>query len=361
LPPGTIDVLIWRTSGDYREITGRRQTIVVPADVTRYEMPEPFVIGKLGSAPAKVGGAAANNTAEPKPVAAEQAAAAIVRQLGGWYTLDGVGHVVEINMVYHEAKGERTDNRLIDSDGALRVARQFPKLKKLYLKLRQATDDGLAALAGLSELEVLMIWSASAVSDAGVAHLAGLPKLQNVHINNGAIGDGALAVFAKIPSIETLSLQGNNFSDAGLKHLAGMKQLRSLWIGMNKQFITDAGVQHLAGLTRLEQLDVGTSRLTAAGIRALKDLNQLKRLYIRGANAGAGIDDAAIAPLLGMNRLQHLGIDDTTLTPAGVRMLMDLAGLEDLSLTSPLIEGATADELKKQRPGLNLSITKPGD
>ena len=95
------------------------------------------------------------------------------------------------------------------------------------------------------------LWDAIKLTDIGISHLAGLPRLQKVHISNGLIGDGSLAVFAKMPSIQELSLQGNNFSDAGLKHLAGMTQLRSLWVGMSKLPITDAGVRHLAGLTSL--------------------------------------------------------------------------------------------------------------
>lgn len=284
LPRGKIDVYIWRTSGDYRQIDGGRQKIDVPADVKRFEMPEPFLVGKVGTAPVPTDAATQIN-AGPIPVAAEVQAASLIRQHGGWYTLDGGGHVIEVNMVYHENPGgKRTDNRLIDSDGALRAVSQLPKLKRLFLTRRQATDEGLAAVAGLKELETLMIWDADAVTDVGIAHMAGLPKLRNVHISNGAIGDGSLAAFAQLPSIEKLSLQGNNFSDAGLNHLAGLKQLRTLWIGMNKQSITDAGAQHLVGLENLETLDLQNSRLTPACVAGLRRMKNLKSLYLDGTD-----------------------------------------------------------------------------
>src|SRR5205085_1702937 len=87
-------------------------------------------------------------------------------------------------------------------------------------------DPAAGPPAGATELEALYVWDAGSVSDAGVAHLAGLPKLRSVHVSKSGIGDGALAVFARMPSLQKLSLQGNNFSDAGLKHLAGMTQLQ---------------------------------------------------------------------------------------------------------------------------------------
>jgi hypothetical protein len=315
----------------------------------------------VGAALRQPGTPAAAGAAGPVPVAAERRAAALVRQFGGWYTLDGDGHVVEVNMVYHEDQnGRQSENGLTDSDGGLRAAGQFPRLKQILLRRGQATDEGLAAIAGLADLEVLMIGDATAVCDAGVAHLAGLPKLRNVHISNGRIGDGALAVFGKMPSIQSLSLQGNHFSDAGLKHLAGLKQLRSLWVGMGKQPITDAGARHLAGLTGLEQLDLQRSRLTTAGVAALKDLTHLRTLHINGP-AAEGIDDADIQPLLGMKRLQRLSLGNTRLTAVGVGRLLTLPDLQDLSLTSPLIGAEAQEDLKKQRPGVRLRISGPAN
>ncbi|HEY1377617.1 MAG TPA: sigma-70 family RNA polymerase sigma factor [Gemmataceae bacterium] len=354
LPPGKVTVKVWRTPGDYRQINASFQEIEVPAGAARFEMPQPFEVGKVGVAAPAAGDRPA--AAGPLPVAAERQAAATVRRLGGWYELDGDGHVVEVNMVYHtDAAGKRSDNHLTGSDGALRVAGQFPRLKRLLLHRGQATDEGLVALVGLTDLEELLIWDADAVTDVGAAHLGGLPKLRKVHISHGRIGDAALAVFAKMPSIRELNLQGNDFSDAGLKHLAGMARLRSLWVGMSKQTITDAGARHLAGLTGLEELDLQSARLTAVGVAALKDLTRLQRLYFDGP-ADGGINDAGVEPLLGMTKLQSLSLGNTRLTAAGVRRLLALPDLRDLSLTSAAIGVEAQDELRKERPGVRLRV-----
>src|SRR5262249_46398828 len=163
----------------------------------------------------------------------------------------------EVNMVYHETPdGRRYDNARADTDEALRAMGAFPRLKRLYLRDGQATDEGLRSLAGLRDLEVLFVWDAKQISDAGGGHLADLHKPRELHFSNGQLGDAALAVFGRLPGLRHLSLQGNSFSDEGLRHLAGLKQLRSLWVGMNWRPLTDAGTLHLADLTALEQLDL---------------------------------------------------------------------------------------------------------
>jgi protocatechuate 3,4-dioxygenase beta subunit len=294
------------------------------------------------------------------PVPAERQAAALVRKLGGWYEVDGDNHVIEVNMVYHEtAAGRRFDNDRTDTDEALRAVGAFPRLRRLYLCKGQASDDGLRALAGLSDLEVLFFWDAGRVTDAGVEHLASLTNLREFNFSNGQLGDGSLAVFGRLSGLRGLNLQGNTFSDDGLKQLAGLKQLRSLWIGMNRARLTDAGVRHLAGLTTLEQLDLQRAEVTDAGVAALKDLKQLRTLYLSGPASGSRLTDASVEHLLGMTRLQDLGLTNTRLTEQGVQRLLTLPDLKELQLSSSAIPDGLRKELQQRRPGLRLYVSGP--
>jgi protocatechuate 3,4-dioxygenase beta subunit len=219
----------------------------------------------------------------PPPVPEERDAAETIRDLGGWYALDEDGHVVEINMVYHEpAGGGRLDNKYTESDEAMRIAPAFARLKRLFLHKGQATDESMECLADLTGLEMFFVWDATALTDLGVKHLAHLENLRNVHISNSAIGDAALEALAMLPKLTKMSMQQNAFTDAGLAHLAGMEQLRSLWIGMSKGKITDAGLTHLAGLKHLEELDLQRSQVTDAGLEHLKGLEHLRSLYLSG-------------------------------------------------------------------------------
>jgi RNA polymerase sigma factor (sigma-70 family) len=366
LPPGHVQIMVWRPPDGYRQADFRRKEVDVPAGAGRLELPEPFELVKPDAGDGAAAGAARparslpgkpGPNGPPLPVPAEQAAAATVRQFGGWYTLDADGHVVEVNMVYHEEPGgRRQDNALVDSDAALRVASSFPRLNRLLLSHGQATDDGLVALVGLAALEELYVWDADKVSDAGIVHLAGLPKLRNLHISNGLLGDASLAVLAKIPSLQSLSLQRNAFGDAGLEHLAGMTQLRALWVGMSKRPITDAGVRHLSGLTALERLDLQHAKLTGAGLAGLKNLTKLQALYLE-AKDGDGFADADIEPLLGLGSLRTLDLGTTRLTDRGLLQLATLPELRFLTLSGVFSEEAL-HKIQKEHPALRLRVSK---
>lgn len=206
----------------------------------------------------------------PDPVPEERWAAKEIRELGGWYQLDADKHVVEVNMVYAEHEGKRYDNPYTDSDEALRAARAFPRLERLLLHKAQATDEAMTSVEGLKELRWFFVWDAVKLTDAGVKHLAGLKRLENVHLSNGGLGDGTLEVLSTLPNLKAMSLQGNAFTNEGLAHLVGMEQLESLWVGLGKGEITDAGLVHLEGLTNLKTLDLQRTGVTEKGLDELK-------------------------------------------------------------------------------------------
>jgi 5-hydroxyisourate hydrolase-like protein (transthyretin family) len=287
------------------------------------------------------------------PVEAERDAAATIRRLGGWYKVDAENHVVEVNMVHHEtAEKRRYDNWITNTDEALRSVGSFPRLKELYLRNGQATDEGLKALTKLRDLEVLFVWDAGKITDAGIAHLAGLKKLNHLHFSNGNLGGDSLAVFSQLPAIKKLSLQENSIDDDALKSLAGIKGLRTLWVGRSKRLITDAGARHLANLTSLEELEMQGSDLTDAGVIALKELKQLRHLYL--SSRSRAITDASIDSLLNKTKLTSLWMIDSKLTDKGVERLLALKELKDLTLGVSAYSPEREAELKMQRPGLRL-------
>ncbi|MFC1758423.1 carboxypeptidase regulatory-like domain-containing protein [Planctomycetota bacterium] len=217
---------------------------------------------------------------------AERAAIAAIKLLGGWVELesiDGKEHVVEVNMVYHEdERTGREENRLV-CDECLSYMQKFPKLKRLLLYREQATDAGLANLRGMDSLEEIWIWDASAVTDAGAAHLAQLKNLRTIHLGNSKITDEALRHFSGLPKIEKLSLQKNHFTNDGLENLQKSTQLKELWLGRGTNEITDDGLRYLAGLTNLEILGLQSSKVTDAGLLHLRSLKNLKRLWTGGS------------------------------------------------------------------------------
>jgi hypothetical protein len=296
------------------------------------------------------------------PVAAERPAAERIRQLGGWHEVDMDNHIIEVNMIYHELPGnKRFNNKRTDTDEALRAVKAFPRLKRLALHKGQATDEALASVADLKDLEMLFILDAEKITDAGVKHLGGLTKLQNVLINNSQVGDGALEVFARLPALKDLSLPGNAFSDEGLRHLEGMKQLRGLSIGKNRKPITDAGVQHLASLTILERLDLEGANLSDEGIMSFKNLKSLKKLFLFSGSRSGGekITDASVDTLVALTNLRELWLPNSRITDQGVKRLSELPKLQSLWLPISTLSEHTLEELEKRRPSLRVNRFGP--
>jgi hypothetical protein len=191
--------------------------------------------------------------------------------------------VRHVNLVYDDSAGKRVDNSNTSAcDDLLRKLSRLDGLKELALKESQATDEGLAHIGKMSELEALWIWDARSATDAGVAHLAGLKRLQQIHISQSQITDNSLALLSSLPAIESLSLQQNHFSDTGLERLGRKPRLKSLWIGLGDNRVTDAGLAHLSDCESLEELDLQGSKVTGHGLAVLKGLPKLKAIYLGG-------------------------------------------------------------------------------
>ena len=157
--------------------------------------------------------------------------------------------------------GELEELKLTDcvvAAGALAGVRGLTRLRSFFLYITEGVaDQDLAALAPLRNLKLLWFYredragglppsgeARARITDAGLQHLAGLTRL------------------------EQLNLMGHRITDAGLRHLAGLTRLTDL--NLSGPGITDAGLEHLRRLGRLERLSLYQTRVTPAGRRALR-------------------------------------------------------------------------------------------
>ena len=189
-----------------------------------------------------------------------------------------------VSLVYDDSTGKRFDNENTRSceDLLVKVAR-LPGLKSLQLKESQATDGGLESIGRMTGLEEILIWDAGSVTDAGVAHLAGLSRLDRVHISGSKMTDESLVLLSGLPSIKSLSLQFSHFTDAGLARLQGRDRLTTLAIGLGDFRVTDAGVSHLSKFPCLALIDLQNSRVTDMGLESLVGLTKLTQLWLEKA------------------------------------------------------------------------------
>jgi len=71
-----------------------------------------------------------------------------------------------------------------------------------------------------------------------------------------------------LTQLQFLSLSESRVTDAGLAHLKGMARLETLWLGGTQ--VTDAGLVHLRGLTSLTSAMLCRTQVTAAGVANLQ-------------------------------------------------------------------------------------------
>ena len=115
-----------------------------------------------------------------------------------------------------------------------------------------------------------LYWGCDQITDAGLAHLVGMP-LTSLDLGGcHRITDAGLAYLPKTLTSLNLSSCDQQITDAGLVHLAGLVNLTSLDLRLCRQ-ITDAGLAHLAGLVNLTSLNLGYCRqITDAGLTAIR-------------------------------------------------------------------------------------------
>jgi hypothetical protein len=151
----------------------------------------------------------------------------------------------------HGAKWSVSPNNAAINDVGLRAIckeigdQDIPGLKLYHC--RYITDAGLAHLKGLTKLEQLNVRDCDKLTDAGLAHLKGLTKLERLNIS-----------------------WCDNITGAGLVHLKGLTKLERLDITDSRK-LTGVGLAHLKGLPKLKQLSLSQcDKITKEGIAELK-------------------------------------------------------------------------------------------
>jgi len=265
----------------------------------------------------------------------------------------GPDYVQGVACVSFVGPGDRADDALMARVSRLRG------LRGLYLRGAAVTDAGLAHLRHLTRLEDLAIVNQPSLTDAGLVHLSGLTRLRHVDLDPGGVtglvlknlkgmarleqismprvpvDDDDLVHLAGLTALESLKLSGERLTDAGLAHLRGLTGLKHLELPYYPApGITSAGLAHLGGMMRLETLVV-----PGTGIASLEPLSGLPRLTALDLR-GAPIDDAGLAPVAGFRGLGFLSLEGTRVGDAGLAHLAGLTGLGSLNLAGTRVTDA---------------------
>lgn len=101
-------------------------------------------------------------------------------------------------------------------------------------------DEDLRLLDGLQPVLVEIDLGNTAVTDTGVASLAGFDALRVVKLKETRTGDGAATALAALPAVEVVNFFGTDLGDAGLLALARGPAMRTVYAGESD--VTEAGV-----------------------------------------------------------------------------------------------------------------------
>jgi hypothetical protein len=181
-----------------------------------------------------------------------------------------------------------TDARLAQLSG-------LAELESLSTNVADVTDDGLKPLAKLKRLRTLKFFHpGKSFSGSGLAHLAGLPNLQSLTVAGSfAFNDDGLAAVATLTQLREFRTWHAGGTNEGVKKLKKLTNLKSLNLGQRLTYKApacpnDDTVAIVAEFQSLEMLQLGESRLTFAAIQQLKQLKSLKKLTLDGIDMPKG-------------------------------------------------------------------------
>jgi hypothetical protein len=176
----------------------------------------------------------------------------------------------------------------------------------------EVTDDSLANLEPLVDLDDLHYKGSRLISDVGLDHLKNLIRLKNLNLGGAKVTDAGLVHLRRLTNLQDLDLANTKVADAGLLPLKGLTQLRNL--NLAGTHVTDAGLVHIKGNAKMRQLNIANTGVTDEGLVHLKAMTRLEQLYLWGTE----VSDAGLVCLKGFTGLKLLNVAKTKVTTAGV-------------------------------------------
>ncbi|HVE40055.1 MAG TPA: hypothetical protein VNM14_09225 [Planctomycetota bacterium] len=244
-------------------------------------------------------------------------------------------------------------------------------------KLNTAVNDAwLERIAGLPDLRSLDVANAD-IRGPGLRHAGTLRSLESINLTLTPITDDGLPALADLESLKVLGLASTKVTGTGMRTLQGLRRLENLnfhstpvndagleWIGkmsslrrleiVHTQF-TDAGTPALAGLVALERLQLGSRKATGAGLAFLKDLPKLRELDVHdGMLSLEGLRHVA-----GVKTLQVLRAYGGAGGDEGLSLVTELPQLETLILENIGVTDAGLAALSKAARLKKLTLHEP--
>jgi Leucine-rich repeat (LRR) protein len=239
------------------------------------------------------------------------------------------GHVLETN---EEGRVVRVTLVPTGNDELLELVSRLPNVERLKATGPNVTDAGLAHLAGHPRLRVLDLDQAN-VSNAGMAHLVSVP-LVDINLKLTNVTDEGVAHLANIPTLKQLRLVKTNVTDAGVSHVQDMHELE--WLDLQDVItVSNNCLPDVARCRNLRFLRVYGRSFEGEGIAPIGQMKSLRVLSMQQTGVGSPTykpEDDNIHHLAGLVDLERLDLYGTFVNDASMAKLSSLTKLRDLSL-----------------------------
>jgi hypothetical protein len=240
-------------------------------------------------------------------------------------------------------------------DAALELLPAMPALRRLDLTgTRTFGARGLAAVARCAAVRELVLVGCTQLEAADVAGLGRLTSLTKLDLTRAgrAAGDVALQGLRSLAELRELRLAEGAITAAGAPAFASLGRLTTLDLSGNDRLASD-GLRWLPASLEVLHLDRCGSLDARVGPLLRERLPALRTLSVAGS---AWLDDAGLAALLDLPRLQLLDVKDCAgPTAASLPPVVAARALRQLDASRcPWLSDAAAAELRQQRPDLEV-------
>jgi uncharacterized protein (TIGR03067 family) len=211
------------------------------------------------------------------------------------------------------------------------------------------TDEVIRALNGLDGLKWLEFQTCPKLTAAAFRDLSRFPMLTSVDLSYSPVDDAAIEELAKLKTLERVVLKGEKITDKSLAALAKVRTLKSILLG--GAHVTASGIKLLNALPDLEELWLQNMPVADAALGELS-MPKLQTLNLAHSN----VTDEALGKLPVLPALRSITLSGPKLTDTGLKHLAKQPNLEDVTLVETKVTKAAAEELKKLKPKLYISV-----
>jgi hypothetical protein len=231
-------------------------------------------------------------------------------------TAEGFAHLVHLpNLIVLGC-----DGKLSDDSAMLHIA-AMPRLRRLRIQESVATDDGFVALSKSPSIESVWGRECPNFGDRGFLAFANMPTLRGLGIGLSKVSDDALSALPRFPALRELTPIG--VRDSGFVHVGGCRLLDRLTC-MYCRDTTDVATQHIANL-RIRYYYAGLTKITDRSLAILGTMDSLEQVefYECGGITDAGLPFLARLPKLRevhLDGLPNVTLEGASVFPARVRV-----------------------------------------